>query len=249
MSFRTRLRFNINRLANFIRPAPKTTPLKIQDILASGEGLEIVDRFRDFYYSSGITDDLKWRGIPLIKNPCDLWTLAELIGRIRPGLIIETGTHYGGSAAYCADMANIFGLDCTVVTIDINPKFSYDPEKRKIVPLVGFSTDSRIVAKVEGIARHTRQKPIMVMLDSDHTEENVLKELMLYSPFVTRNSYLIVEDTNINGHPSFPSHGPGPWEAVDHFLKTNNDFVSDKECEKHLLTFNPSGWLKRIKGN
>ena len=83
----------------------------------------------------------------------------------------------------------------------------------------------------------------MVVLDSDHTEKHVLKELELYAPLVTRNQYCIVEDTNINGHPVEPDFGAGPHEAVTKFLKTTNEFHIDKEREKFFVTFNPDGYL------
>jgi cephalosporin hydroxylase len=93
---------------------------------------------------------------------------------------------------------------------------------------------------------HLRNGHVMVMLDSDHSKENVSNEMDIYSRFVTKGSYLIVEDTNVNGHPSAPEHGPGPFEAVQEFLKSRSDFELDMECQRHLLTFNPSGWLRKI---
>ena len=86
----------------------------------------------------------------------------------------------------------------------------------------------------------------MVVLDSDHSKDNVLEELRLYSPLVTIGDYLVVEDTNINGHPVFISHGAGPFEAVQHFLSSTSSFESDRTCERFLMTFNPGGWLKRV---
>ncbi len=88
----------------------------------------------------------------------------------------------------------------------------------------------------------------MVVLDSDHSKENVLNELRMYDALVTENSYLIVEDTNINGHPALPEFGSGPMEAVEEFLKENKTFDVDKNKEKFFLTFNPRGYLKRING-
>jgi cephalosporin hydroxylase len=87
--------------------------------------------------------------------------------------------------------------------------------------------------------------PVMVTLDSDHSEENVSRELQLYAPMVTQGSYLVVEDTNVNGHPASSEHGPGPWEAVQAFLAANPDFEPDLNCQRHLLTFFPNGWLRR----
>ncbi|GAI83537.1 unnamed protein product, partial [marine sediment metagenome] len=100
------------------------------------------------------------------------------------------------------------------------------------------------VEKVKSLVGN--EDKIMVILDSDHSKQNVLNELRIYSKFVTKGSYLIVEDTNINGHPVYPEFGPGPMEAVDDFLKENKDFVVDKNKEKLILTFNPNGYLKKI---
>ena len=74
----------------------------------------------------------------------------------------------------------------------------------------------------------------------------MLEELRLYATMVSEGSYLIVEDTNINGHPVFPSFGPGPYEAVTKFLAERSDFSPEREREKFLLTFNPRGYLKKL---
>jgi cephalosporin hydroxylase len=88
---------------------------------------------------------------------------------------------------------------------------------------------------------------IMTILDSDHHKEHVLRELEIYSKFVTKESYIIVEDTNINGHPVRSTFGPGPMEAIKEFLKMNEDFMIDRSREKFYLTFNPDGYLKKMK--
>jgi len=82
-----------------------------------------------------------------------------------------------------------------------------------------------------------------VILDSDHSRDHVLDELRLYAPLVTSGSYVIVEDTNINGHPVLPQFGPGPMEALDEFLRESDEFSIDDQREKFFLTFNPRGFL------
>jgi cephalosporin hydroxylase len=54
-------------------------------------------------------------------------------------------------------------------------------------------------------------------------------------------SFVIVEDTNLNGHPTYESFGDGPFEAVEEFLSTTDSFVADESREKFLMTFNPRG--------
>ncbi len=119
------------------------------------------------------------------------------------------------------------------------------PKHTRVTYLLGSSTSKEIVEKVQSFIRSKDE--IVVILDSDHHKEHVLRELEIYSKFVTKGSYIIVEDTNINGHPVEPEFGPGPMEAVKEFLKDNKDFVIDKSREKFLLTFNPNGYLKKIR--
>jgi cephalosporin hydroxylase len=85
----------------------------------------------------------------------------------------------------------------------------------------------------------------MVILDSDHSKEHVLDELTCLKDMVTPGSYMIVEDTNINGHPVFPDFGPGPMEAVQEFLAKNDEFIVDTSMERLMLTANPRGYLRK----
>jgi cephalosporin hydroxylase len=89
----------------------------------------------------------------------------------------------------------------------------------------------------------------MVILDSDHSKDHVAKELELYHGFVTNGSYLVVEDSNLNGHPVYSGfgQGPGPMEALQEFLPKHPEFEIDKSKEKFLMSFNPNGYLKKVK--
>jgi cephalosporin hydroxylase len=220
----------------------------VSDILSDNVASGIVDQFNKLYYESGVAGSLNWRGIQIIKNPCDLWVMVELLQTVRPSVLIEIGTHYGGSSLLFSDMMSLLGISVTIITIDINPKWTVDPTQHRIESIIGYSTDPAVVASVrEATARILAKQPgpVMVTLDSDHSEENVSRELQSYAPMVTPGSYLVVEDTNVNGHPASPNHGPGPWEAVQAFLTANRDFEADLNCQRHLLTFFPNGWLKR----
>ena len=137
-----------------------------------------------------------------------------------------------------------------VITIDFAPKLDYDPSPHGIQSIVGVSTTTTTFAKVAKLLSHRtehlgRPARVMVVLDSDHSRGNVANELALYGPLVTPGQYLVVEDTNVNGHPVMPDHGPGPYEAVQEFLYDHRDFHADLERERLLFTQNPGGWLKR----
>jgi cephalosporin hydroxylase len=129
------------------------------------------------------------------------------------------------------------------LTIDIQ-EYEQRPNHERITYLVGSSTSREIVGKVDDLIKEDEK--VMAVLDSDHAMHHVLNEMKIYGEFVTPGSYLIVEDTNIDGHPVRPQYEPGPMEAVRIFLKENKAFVIDMDQEKFYLTFNPNGGLKRI---
>jgi cephalosporin hydroxylase len=110
--------------------------------------------------------------------------------------------------------------------------------------LHGSSTAADIINDVK---RRVEGKKVLVILDSDHSKQHVLNELSAYAPLVTVGSYLIVQDTNVNGHPVERTFGPGPMEAVAEFLAANRNFLPDPGRERFLFTMNPKGYLKRIR--
>ncbi len=203
---------------------------------------ELIEKFHEFYYGSQVLFDTKWFGTQVLKCPLDLWVYQEMMNEIRPDVIIETGTEKGGSALFFASMMDLLGKG-KIITIDIVKK--QRPSHKRITYLTGSSTSPKIVNTVKRLVKNN--KKIIVVLDSDHSKKHVLGELEIYSKFVPKGSYMVVEDTNINGHPVLPGLGPGPMEAVDEFLKNNKDFAIDKSREKFFLTMNPRGFLKRIR--
>ena len=212
---------------------------------------DIVDDFHKLYYNSGVwATSTKWMGVPVQKCPLDLWVYQEIINEVRPGLIIETGTAYGGSALFMAHVCDLIGHGY-VTSIDI-AKDESRPKHPRIRYWDGSSIDPRIVhaamMNVEETSE-TGNPPVLVILDSDHSRDYVLKEMEVYAPLVSVGSYLIVEDTNVHGHPVCPDHGPGPFEAVAEFLKTHPEFEIDHSREKFLMTQNPSGYLRRKHGS
>ena len=103
-------------------------------------------------------------------------------------------------------------------------------------------------AKIAAIANDAKR--IMVVLDSDHTRDHVLAEMRLYGPLVTEGCYMIVEDSNINGHPVRAEFGPGPAEAIEQFaFYASEYFMIDRVVEHFPFTYHPGGYLRKIKGD
>lgn len=205
---------------------------------------QATDLFHQIYYhaSHQTWNETYWMGVPTLKCPLDMWVYQEIIYETRPDLIIETGTYHGGSALYMAMICDAIGSG-KVVTIDVL-KRDPQPEHSRLEYILGSSTSTEVVSQVESMI--TEDTKVMVILDSEHKKEHVLHELAIYSEYVKKGDYLIVEDTNINGHPVRPSWGAGPMEAVEEFMRTNYDFEIDKSREKFLMTQNPRGFLKKI---
>ena len=213
----------------------------------SEEDRRVVKAFQELYYrtwdfgNAGATLDLNWMGYHVLKCPMDLWSYQEILVDTEPDVIVECGTKYGGSAAYLAGMCDLLGRG-RIVTIDIK-QLSGQPQHARIEYMLGSSTSPATLDRVRrGISAGER---VMVILDSDHRRDHVLQELELYAPLVTPGCYLIVEDSNVNGHPAWPGHGPGPMEAIEAFLPTHPEFRVDLARERFFMTLNPNGFLLR----
>ena len=207
----------------------------------------VVDDFHKLYaegkFFNKTWGSTYWMGVPTQKCPLDMWIYQEIINEVKPDVILESGTAAGGSALFLAGICDLVDKG-RVVSIDI--KADQDrPKHDRIDYLHGSSTSDEIYKQIKSMIRP--DDIVMVVWDSDHVKDHVLQGLRMYSPLVTRNSYFVVEDTNLNGNPIAPDWGPGPMEAVEEFILQNKDFLVDKSKEKFYMTFNPSGYLKRIR--
>ena len=211
-------------------------------------------------------------GRPIIQAPIEIVAMQEIIWQVKPDLIIETGIAHGGSLVLSASMLTLLDY-CDAVTsgqvldpdrpkrkvigIDIEIRehnrveIEKHPLSRRIDMIEGSSIDEKVKEKVYAFAKGRKQ--VMVLLDSMHTHDHVLRELEIYSPLVTKGSYLIVFDTIIEDMPDdmFPDRpwgkGNNPKTAVWEFLNNNKRFEIDKMIEnKLLITVAPGGYLKCI---
>ena len=204
-----------------------------------------IDLFENIYFDSAKTtwDDMSWLGTSCQKYSTDLWIYQEIIFSLKPDVIIETGTLYGGSALYLASLLDLIGHG-RVISIDFQSRLDR-PRHPRVTYITGSSVSPDVIGQLEPILEGSTER--MVILDSDHRKPHVDEELRIYSQYVTVGQYLIVEDSSINGHPVSAQFGPGPFESVASFLRGRSDFEIDKKKEKFLLTANHNGFLLRVK--
>jgi cephalosporin hydroxylase len=207
----------------------------------------VVEQFHRLYFDARAFNmtwrNTFWLGHQILKCPLDLWIYQEIITALRPAAVVETGTAFGGSALYLASICDLIDHG-KVVTIDVEPREGR-PTHPRITYLNGSSTADDTFARVRNEVSDC--DTILVILDSDHRKDHVLAEMRRYGPLVSQNSYMIVEDTNLNGHPVDPDFGPGPSEAVEEFLADDHTFTVDRTKEKLYLSFNPGGFLKKTR--
>ncbi len=204
--------------------------------------------------------NFNWLGVPIFQHPEDIVALQEIIFRVRPVVIVDVGVARGGSAIFYASLLKLLGSGTVIgVDIDIRPHNRDTIEKHplgKSVKLIeGSSIDEAIFAKIKKTIAGKR--PVLVTLDSLHTEGHVFRELELYSTLVTKGSYIVALDTVLKKLPrsTYPKdHANRPWDqhnnagtAVQKFLKTHRNFAADADIDSQLLvSAAPGGYLKRV---
>ena len=193
------------------------------------------------------TDDariVRWLDKPIWQYPLDAWIIQEVVGELKPDIIVETGTYLGGSAYFFACLCELLDHG-EVISIDIaasgtvhHPRISY---------LKGSSTDPAIVEHVKHRIHRVDAQKVLIVLDSDHSAEHVRQELDAYAPLVPVGSYIQVQDGNMDELPCFRGLGPGPLVAGKSFLRDNPKFIRDMKVElRYVMTEHPYGWLRRI---
>ncbi|HDM08894.1 MAG TPA: cephalosporin hydroxylase [Desulfobacteraceae bacterium] len=191
-----------------------------------------------------VFDKMTWMGTKIWKNPFDIWIYQEILHEIKPDVVIEIGSAYGGSTRYLADLLDLLG-NGMVVSIDID-RSKYHLEHKRVIALTGNSSDPGIISRVEEICSG---KKTMIIQDGGHSKAQVLSDLENYSRFVSLNSYFIVEDGIVDLF--YPEDGlgfseQGPLAAIEEFVSRHPEFQVDESRERYLMTYNPKGFLRRI---
>jgi cephalosporin hydroxylase len=188
-----------------------------------------------------IVSQTSYFGVKTWKSPLDFWIYQEILWQMRPDLIVEIGNASGGSTLALAHLCDLLGKG-RVIGLDLSHERVPEPVKRhpRITFLDGDACDNfpRVAAEIAATDR------ILIIEDSSHTYENTLKVLRTYSPLTRPGDYFIVEDS-ICWHGIEHGPSPGPYEAIETFVRENPDFEIDRDMESFLITWNPKGYLKR----
>ncbi len=187
--------------------------------------------------------NLTWLGNPIWQNVSDLWVIQEVISTLKPSLLIETGTNRGGSSLFYAHLMDLLGSG-SIITVDMQKL--HELSHPRITYCLGSSTSPEVLNRVEEAAA-SATGPVLVILDSDHSEEHVFRELNCYHAYVTTGSYVLVQDGIIDTLPRFAAARPGPLPAIERFLAAHPEFqIDEKLCGKFPVSHHPKGWLRRL---
>ncbi len=191
-----------------------------------------------------VFDRCRWMGVPALKNPLDAWIYQEILWEVKPDVVVEIGSHSGGSTLFFAQLLDLIGQG-EVVSIDLD-RSRFQVEHPRIIALTGDCSAPEIVGKVAALCQG---RTALVIHDGDHSREAVRRDLDLYAGFVSPGSYLIVEDGILDLFPPGDDFGwlvEGPLPAIDDFLAAHPEFEVDAARERYVATYNPKGFLKRI---
>lgn len=231
--------------------------IRVKDYVTNNALLTAAKDFNTASNSAKYSYNFSWMGRPIIQYPQDMIAMQEIIYEVKPDLIIETGIAHGGSLIYYASLLELIGNgEVLGIDIDIRVHNKREIESHKMYKRIkmieGSSVDEAVVEKVRKISEG---KKVLVSLDSNHTHDHVLKELQLYSPFVSTGSYIVVFDTIVEDLPENYFSEARPWSvsnnpktAVYEFLKSNDQFIIDEMIDnKLLISVAPEGYLKKVK--
>lgn len=237
------------------------------------ELLEVTQKFILASFNAQYSYNFNALGRPIIQYPQDMVTTQELIWKVKPDLIIETGIAHGGSLIMSASMLALLDIceaiqtgavldpqksNRKVLGVDIDIRqhnreaIEAHPMSSRIQMIQGSSIAPEVIAQVKTVAKNFQR--VLVCLDSNHTHDHVLAELEAYAELTSVGSYCVVFDTIIEDMPKamFPDRpwepGNNPKTAVWEYLKTHSEFQIDKSIDhKLLISVAPGGYLKRIK--
>ncbi len=209
---------------------------------------DVCEAYHHWYYDSEVWKTTEFLGVSVQKSVSDLWNYQEILHELKPQLLVEFGTHAGGSALFFSVILRQIVSPHHILTVDVDHSLVPDAAKqdRDIEFMMCSSTDSSVADRIVDL-RKQYSGPIFSILDSDHSKDHVIAEMKLLRAVTDRGDYMVVEDSNINGHPVLPGWGEGPKEAMEAYMREYpDDYRRDVRRETRFgFTFGPGGFLMR----
>lgn len=199
--------------------------------------------FVDAFWHSMVWTTSSWLGVPVTTPPTDLMAYQELVERVRPDVVVETGTGAGGRALFLASVCELVGHG-RVVSVGDAPDGAR-PRHPRLHYVTGPPTAPATVDEVRRVAGDAGRA--LVVLGSTRDKDELLREFEAYESLVPVGSYVVVENTVVNGNPVWPGFGPGPAEAARTIVGEHGGFEFDRDLERYGLTFNRGGFLRRVE--
>jgi cephalosporin hydroxylase len=203
-----------------------------------------------------------WFGRPIIQLPEDIIRIQEVIYRLQPDVIIETGVAHGGSLIFYASLCKVLGRGRVIgIDIEIRPHNRAAIEQHELFPLItlieGSSTAADVVQKVRSLVNPGEK--VLVVLDSNHTRKHVREELESYHSLVSHGSYIVATDGIARDLADVPRGNPdwkrdNPVAAAEEFAAQHPEFsieqppwpFNESELSQNVTHW-PSAWLKRTE--
>ena len=215
--------------------------------------------------------NFEWLSRPIIQYPQDIIATQEIIWKVKPDIIVETGIAHGGSLIfsasvlalidYCEAFENgemvdpqqpkrkVIGVDIDIRTHN-REALDKHPLRNRLELIEGSAVSPEIIKQVKAVSHGA--DTVMVFLDSNHSHLHVLAELRAYAPLVTEGSYCVVFDSIVEDLPDELSSdkpwgvGDNPKTALWEYIEMNPEFTIDRSIQdKLLITVAPDGYLKR----
>ena len=201
---------------------------------------------------------MRWLGERFFHLPGDMYAIQELVWRVKPTCIVQTGVAAGGGVVYSASMLELAGTDGIVVAVE--PRLHDDVRERlqahRLAHRMRLIEGDSCAASTLQVVKDSvgDRSPVMVILDLTHTHDHVLAELQHYAELVTPGSYVIVMDTIMEHLPAEMfagkpyGKGNNPATATQAFLAHDGRFEIDHEIEDQvIMTLSPDGFLRRVR--
>ncbi|HYT87283.1 MAG TPA: CmcI family methyltransferase [Gemmataceae bacterium] len=184
----------------------------------------------------------RYFGIPTLKHPYDFWVYQEMLNEKQPDVIIEIGNYHGGSTLALAHLCDLLGKG-RVIAVDFS-HVQIDPQVLRHPRILFVQGDPLQVADIVKAQIQPEEK-VIIIEDSTHTYDLTLGILRAYNELIKPGDYFIIED-GICWHGLEEGPKPGPYEAIEDFVRENPAFQIDRSCEDFTITWNPKGYLKRV---